>query len=259
MNKNYHSEEHILFTGERLLQNEVLLKPHRIENLARFKFFTNFIDKGRVLDFGCGTGEGTDYLSKNPDYDVFGLDISYFAIRFAKKLYSDSKLRFICGDVLNPGIVDQKFDGVVSIEVIEHIYDAEKYLLEITRILKLDGMLMLTTPNKLLSSPTEGSLWPDHVKEYTYDELKSLCEKYFKQVTFFGEYIPVYEKNKLRQLLRKLSPCIKPHLPKWVRVRALPMLFSLIKSDISIEDIVFTDIEIEKYSTLVAVCREPIK
>jgi len=256
--KNKKNYKGISFTGERLVQNEPLLRPQRIENLARFKFFTDHIPYGKILDFGCGLGEGTNYLSKKTAYKVVGMDISYLAVHYARREYTNPELMFICGDVLYSSLVGQCFDGIVSIEVLEHLPNVDRYFSEVKRLLKPNGVFMLTTPNERLSSPTVGSLWPDHIKEYTFDELRFMCKKHFNHVIFFGEYIPIYEENQLRQSIRKVSPWVKPLLPKWLRVRALPILFSLIQPNIDIPDVVFTDTGVDKCSTLVAICKEAI-
>ena len=247
------------FTGERLVSGHRILQPQRIENLARFNFFTKWISQGEVLDYGCGLGEGTHFLNQINAYQVVGLDISFDAIFFAKNNWGELIPDFICGDILSPGLNKDTFDGVISVEVIEHLGDADRFLKNISSLLKPDGVCMLTTPNKLISSPRTSSLWPDHVKEYEPKELQNLCEDYFRDVILYGEYIPVFEKHVIRKLAHKLSPIIKPILPKWLRIRALPFLFSIIKSDLKQEDILFSPINIQSYPTIVAICRKPIK
>jgi|GEM_PF-800494 len=245
------------YTGERLVQNERILEPLRIENLARFNYFRNFISEGRILDYGCGTGEGTHFLSTYDSYKVVGIDISYGAIKDATDHYQNGNLKFVCGDILARPFKKQYFDGIISIEVVEHIGDSDRYLNNIIYLLNPDGVFMLTTPNRLLSSPTPDSLWPDHVIEYEANELLNLLKEYFKEVIILGEYIPLYEENRLRKIIRKMSPKIKPILPKWLRVRALPFLFSLIKSDLKLNEVVFTSTNIDQCPTLVALCKIP--
>lgn len=247
------------FTGERLVKGQRILRPQRIENLARFDFFTKYLSEGRVLDYGCGAGEGTYFINKIGNYNVIGFDLSFDAIHYAKNNWGEPVPDFVCGNVLTPGLKMDSFDGVISVEVIEHIENADRYLENISSLLKSNGLCMLTTPNRLVSSPKASGLWPDHVKEYEPQELLSLCNRYFKEVTIYGESIPVYEENSIRKLVRKLSPTFKPILPKWLRIRVLPFLFSTIKSDITTDDVKFITANIASLPTIVAICRMPIK
>lgn len=257
MMDNKKAENKISFTGERLVQEKKILNPQRVENLARFNFFRQYISSGRILDFGCGTGEGTHFLSAFKAYEVIGVDISFDALQYANKYYDQDHLVLVCGSILTPFLRNHLFDGIISVEVIEHIQDPHLYLRRVINLLRPNGVFMLTTPNQSISSPTPGSLWPDHVREYTAAELEDLLRQYFSKVVLIGEYIPVYEENTWRKMVRKLSPFVKPILPKRLRVNALPFLFSLIRSDLKMEDVVFTTTGIYRCPTMVAICTEP--
>jgi len=247
-------EKRFTYTGERLVQDKKLLKPQRVENLARFNFFRQYVPSGKILDYGCGTGEGTHFLSTFIDTKVVGIDISLEALQFAQRYYNRKQLNFVCGNILTACLRNHMFDGIISVEVIEHIHDAHLFLSNVKSLLKSNGIFMLTTPNQLISSPTKGSLWPDHVREYTAEELRLLLLQFFNNVKIFGEYIPIYENNPLRKMIKKLSPHVKPHLPKWLRVRALSLLFTTIKPDLNIENVIFTSKNINQFPTLVAIC-----
>ena len=246
------------FTGERLVQDQSILKPQRVENLARFNFFTKQLSGGKVLDYGCGAGEGTCFLNQLPSYQVFGLDLSLLAVKYARQSNIDRVPGFVCGDVLFPSFKKGSFDGIISVEVIEHIIEAGRFLENISLLIKPEGICMLTTPNSLISSPKASSLWPDHVREYQPAELIELCSRYFSEVRLYGQFIPIYEENPLRKFIHKLAPIIKPILPKWLRIRALPMIFSFIKSDLEMDEVEFTTSTVHECPTLVVVCSKPI-
>jgi ubiquinone/menaquinone biosynthesis C-methylase UbiE len=52
------------------------------------------------------------------------------------------------GDALNLPFKDESFDIVTAFEVIEHLYDPQKALGEIRRILKMDGIALISTPRR---------------------------------------------------------------------------------------------------------------
>lgn len=100
----------------------------------------------RVLDCGCGDGfiaEKIKNLSPSK-IEVFGIDISQTAgdkVRikniFFKKADVSKKISF----------PDRFFDLVFAGEIIEHLEDPDKFLLEVNRVLKKNGFLVISTPN----------------------------------------------------------------------------------------------------------------
>ena len=160
-------------------------------------------------------------------------------------------------DVLNLAFAESVFDGIISVEVIEHIHDPEAYLSEARRALKDGGVFILTTPNRLrtVSPNVKGSLWPAHVKEYTSSELFEMAKHHFSQVELWGEQIPGYEGNVFRKIMRYLAPLFKIILPHALRNRALPTLQFVIKPHLEIEDVEFSKEKIDEKPTLVLVCK----
>jgi len=146
----------------------------------KFMAIANKIAPGnKILDFGCGPGSFLYILGKNiHDIKAIGVDIAQKQIDFASShaLSGDTSndISFMC---LKPQdnklpFEDNSFDAVTSIEVIEHIrpFQAHQNLLEMKRVLKNDGRLLLTTPNYR-------SLWP--VIEWMVDKITPL--KYREQ------------------------------------------------------------------------------
>jgi SAM-dependent methyltransferase len=107
----------------------------------------------RILDLGCGPGTFLGNL-KSPFRYGLGIDLATAQIEFAQRTYSQPNLEFRAADVRGLA-VDEPFDAVVSIEVIEHLPPAETqpFLRTVRAILKPGGVIILTTPNYR-------SLWP---------------------------------------------------------------------------------------------------
>ncbi len=248
------------YSGERLVKDDNLLNPMRVENLARFNFFRKKLTGPIILDLGCGVGEGTNFLGNNDGNNkIYGVDLSYKAICYARENNYNDQVFFSCMDITNLAFKEGTFDAIISVEVIEHISDVQLYLYEAYRVLKRGGLFFLTTPNRLVSSPTPGSLWPDHVVEYSPSELADLLSGLFSHYEMFGEYIPIYEENIFRKLMHRIAPLIKPILPKVLRVRMLPMLQSMIKRDLSFSDVEITNQMIDTKPTIIACCHKSIE
>jgi len=242
------------YDGERLVPGDRRLKNLLTEDLAKFHFAGQYANHKLVLDAGCGAGQGSAYLSQSGALYVVGIDISSEAILYARQIFTQNNLSFVVMDALHLGFPDHTFDLVTSIEVIEHLIEPEQYLAEIRRVLKNGGILVLSTPNKLISSPTPGTMWPYHVREFYPDELRTLLMKHFSCVELWGMWIPVYDQHPVRRIVHWLAPLFKPILPRMLRVRVLPTLQRLIKSDLSFDDISISRTEIAKKPTLIAVC-----
>ena len=72
---------------------------------------------------------------------------------------------------------EASFDVVTAFEVIEHLPDFRRFLGEVHRVLKLGGVFMVSTPNKLITSPgLKRPLHPPHFHEFYCDEFYNVLE-----------------------------------------------------------------------------------
>lgn len=169
------------------------------EALARYVFAQRLIKKGfRIIDIGCGTGYGNSILAKKGD--VTGIDNSREAILFAKKHYKNVK--FLVANATKLPFENGGFDIICSFEVIEHLRRPKKFLSEAKRILKKGGVMILSTPNKAISSPNGNPESPYHEKEYTYIELNNLLKEFFKNVKILGQNKSKRAKDATLEFLR---------------------------------------------------------
>jgi len=121
----------------------------------RFAAITEFLPPrgGSILDLGCGPGTFLAHFASGYERAI-GIDLAKSQIEFARQKYGSDRLRFEAADVSASGLENQ-FDAIVSIEVIEHlpIEETQPFLHTILRLLKPGGTVVLTTPNYR-------SLWP---------------------------------------------------------------------------------------------------
>jgi len=144
-----------------------------------------------ILDIGCYDGTFLS-LIKNRDNNFFGLEASDWGVEQSRKKNIEVRQYFF-DDINNLPHEDGFFDIVIAGEIIEHIYDTDFFLKEISRILKPKGKLLISTPNvaslgrRLLLlfginpivelSPNE----PDssgHIRYFTFKTLAQLLEKH---------------------------------------------------------------------------------
>ncbi len=99
----------------------------------------------RFLDIGCGDGLFSSMVRRNYDH-VYGIDGSATALQ---KMKTNGGGIPILAD-LDGGflpIADKVMDLVSCLDVIEHVFDPEKLIAEVYRVLKKNGVFILTTPN----------------------------------------------------------------------------------------------------------------
>lgn len=94
----------------------------------------------KILDVGCGTGKNLEQLKKFGK--VYGLDGSSEAIKFCKKRGLEN---LELGKAEDMPFQQNSFDLITLLDVLEHT-DDNKTLQEVYRILKKDGLLILTVP-----------------------------------------------------------------------------------------------------------------
>jgi 2-polyprenyl-3-methyl-5-hydroxy-6-metoxy-1,4-benzoquinol methylase len=140
-----------------------------------------------VFEYGCGNGYGSFYLS-GMSQNVVAVDINKTVIHECKKQYQNNNLFFqLVEPEKNTGFDESSFDVVVSFQVIEHIYDVPGYLNELKRVMKENGVLIITTPNrKYRLYPFQKPVNPYHVREYGLKQLKSQLQTAFESVTVLG-------------------------------------------------------------------------
>lgn len=99
----------------------------------------------RVLDAGCGNGSLAAHL-KARGYEVEGFDLSTSGIRLATETYPGIPFRVASAyDDLRP-LYPEPFDVVVSLEVVEHLFEPRVYVRRLRQVLRPGGLLVLSTP-----------------------------------------------------------------------------------------------------------------
>lgn len=150
---------------------------------------------GRLLDVGCGR---KPYRNLFAAEEYVGLEIDTPVNRMSKRAdyyYDGDSFPF----------PDQRFDGVICNQVLEHVFTPDRFLAEIKRVLKPGGKLLLTIP----------FVWDEHEQPWDYARyssfgLKSLLEK---------SGFEIAEQRKINADVRVLFQLINAYLYKvlWTR------------------------------------------
>ena len=172
------------FTGERFIPTEQGEIRH--EHMHRYGWVLETVQGKDVLDIACGEGYGSALIATRA-HSVIGIDIDKGVIEEAAQRYRDiHNLIFETGNATAIPLESASLDVVVSFETIEHLAEQEQMLLEIRRVLRPTGILIISSPNKKVYSDDRGFQNQFHIKELYFNELDALLQKYFPVVYYFG-------------------------------------------------------------------------
>ena len=175
-----HRPEHPLsWTGERLVTD--INGPIENEHLHRYLLAREFCRGKAVLDVASGEGYGTALLAQVAQRAT-GLEIDADSVCHAAHAYPAGNLCYLRGEASRLPFPADSFDTVVSFETLEHIPDQELFLAEIQRVLRPDGLLIISTPDTEIYSGPGTSVNPFHVRELTRAEFESLLQCSFSNV-----------------------------------------------------------------------------
>ena len=118
---------------------------------------------------------------------VIGVDISSEVVIHARKKYTNVNLEFRQGAADKIPLQDCSVDIVVSFETIEHHDLHDKMIQEVKRVLRPQGIVIISSPDKLNYSDIPKYSNHFHVKELYKEEFVSLMNKYFKYAAFFNQ------------------------------------------------------------------------
>ncbi len=186
----------------------------------------------KLLDAGTAKG----YLmaaAQELGFDAYGFDISKPAIDAAKKNFPAKKL--FCGTLYKAKYKNEEFDVITMTDIIEHLPDNHKFMKEINRILKPNGVILIITPNS--DSFTRKLLrknWyqykNEHIIYYSRRGLRHLLEKNGFRVifskanakTFSLDYTYEYLKKYKIAVVSSVFTKVFPKLPKFIQKSGIP-------------------------------------
>ena len=131
-------------------------------------------DPGPILDAGAGEGYGARLLAEACGRAVCAVELDAPTTCHIRARYRE--LLTVRANLIGLPFTDASFAAVVSLQVVEHIWDPVQYLRELARC--TNGSVILSTPNRPVHSP---DLMPGgrpenpfHVREFDSEELTEL-------------------------------------------------------------------------------------
>jgi 2-polyprenyl-3-methyl-5-hydroxy-6-metoxy-1,4-benzoquinol methylase len=154
---------------------------HRLNRLYHMEKMCRSVERvkgeGRLLDVGCATGNFLDRMWKRGNWQVWGVEVNEEAARYAQERFG---LDVFIGELREANYPASWFDVVALWDVLEHLHDPLDTLKEINRVLKGDGILILSLPNSdSFDARIFGDCWigldpPRHLYTFSTKTLKRL-------------------------------------------------------------------------------------
>ncbi len=140
----YYPEDYAPFTTPSPEHLPILQRLSVRYGLAkRRQAVTRYKPRGRLLEIGCANGMFLDAMRQTGDWQVQGVEVSDAPVRVAREQLG---LKIFHGLLPDGQFPDDAFDAVVMWDVLEHVHGPKETLLEIHRVLKPDGILVLRVP-----------------------------------------------------------------------------------------------------------------
>jgi O-antigen biosynthesis protein len=155
------------------------------EHQARYRLALLLVSGRRVLDAGCGVGWGTQLIVEAGAAQVIGVDIAPEAIRQSRERCPQG--RFVVGDLGALPLPAASVDVVVCFETIEHTRDARRALDELRRVLRPDGVVLVSSPNPAVYPAGN----PYHVHELPPAELLAEVQARFGSGRLLRQHLMV--------------------------------------------------------------------
>ena len=189
-----------VYTPDKYKHDDRQPHSHSVYGEAPLTFLPHPLAGKRVLDAGCGNGFWTSKSLAAGAKEVVGIDSSTEGIQIARKLYPGIRFeQLLLTETLLSDLRCEPFDAVISVEVIEHVFDPRGFVKACHMALKPGGTVVLTTPYhgycKNLALSLAGKwdfhlnpLWDGgHVKFWSRNTLSSLLtEMGFVDIKFGG-------------------------------------------------------------------------
>jgi len=164
---------------------------------------TEVIKPSKVLDIGCSHGILVEML-RNSGVVAYGID------KTAELFNSSNAKEYLFKvdvDYERLPFDDEYFDTVVSLATFEHLHKPEHALNEIYRVLKLNGYLVINTPDGALAPHTN----PADVSLYSFDQWRDIISQY-------GFKFENMRTNLLKSVYRKYTMINPRGVWKYVRL-----------------------------------------
>jgi len=128
----------------------------------------------RILDCGCGCGTCGRMLIEHGFKNVIGIDKDKKLLEYAKRAFECHEM-----DCQTLNFPDRYFDVLLGLNIMQYLPDTKAFFSEAKRVLKKDGMLILSAPNETIFRRLLGKsvVEPDHLYHWNHNGFKAFLQR----------------------------------------------------------------------------------
>ena len=210
--------DHPLYEQHKRYNTEAVQRGERIASLMGLP---NDLAGMNVLDIGCGTG-GISVAFAKMGADVYALEPNHthallLGITVARAEKDGVELNAVVGCGEDLPFSDKSQDIVILNDVLEHVDNPDKVVSEAVRVLKPNGLMYLSTPNKysfkqILREGHSGlfgvGLLPPRIASFYVTRIRKVKDRYTVNIIHsYGMVKRLLERNGLRyELINRMQP-----------------------------------------------------
>ena len=249
----------MIVTGERVVTQEGGFGPTWKRHVAAYRLCAPLLPDGRILDLGCGVGHSFHLLAPR---ETVGVDIEPRALEGQDR-------ETVVADMRELPFADDAFDGLISVQSLEHVPDGERVVREARRVVRPGGVAVFQTPNRLTFARPDEIIDPYHFVEYDPEQLRALCLTAFDDVELHGMFGTArYEdlwaaQGRTLDRVLALDPLrLRRFVPRRLRQLLYDLLLTLFRrretpeeAAITVDDFRLETTDLDAALDVVAVCR----
>ena len=214
------------FTGEFFVPGKADARMEA-DHVERYRFACQFASGKSVLDVACGIGYSAPMYLEAGAKDYLGVDLNPEVLEAARSSYETEKSKYVVGDITKFDC-GRQFDLISCFETIEHVPVYKEAIANLFTLLKPGGLLLVSSPNRPVTSPSARSLTdkpenPFHTQEFTPPEL--VQETYGQRQSQMpsNRFLKAVYKVAIGNPKKKASPVVTPlrsRSPRYFLIRA---------------------------------------
>ena len=206
------------FSHEDNAKNLTQLIYQKVRNYSvkkKVKLISVLHEKGRILDYGCGTG-ALLHEAKNQGWKVSGIEPNSKA-----RTQANLKLKGKVKETLDDLPKNKNYDVITLFHVLEHIHDMRKTIKSLVKSLKSSGYMIIAVPNpESFDAHKYGSYWagwdvPRHLYHFNSNAMENFAETFdltlveIKPMKFDSYYVSLLSEGYLEPDQHLISRYIK--------------------------------------------------
>lgn len=193
MDLKYYAEKYSEMIDDGYMREE---RGRRQSGIAIIKRVEMHKKGGKLLDIGCANGFLLDE-ARQRGWDTYGVEISRWAVAYARE---NLNLNVKRSSLRKAGFTDKSFDVVIMLDVLEHLTHPRRTLLEVSRVLKDDGILYISTPNiaSAMSRLLKAKWWginQFHLFYFSTGTLKKMLDSCDMKIKTHHPHIRIFSVN----------------------------------------------------------------